>query len=90
VCPLCRNRSPVQSTDLEKLIEASNAMVDPGGVIGLAARSLGHPGRRRGAGRWRLGEPDNGRTTLAILVFFQREYVSAWQTLQAADPTYLA
>jgi hypothetical protein len=30
VCPSCQNRSPVQSTDLEKLIEAWNAMVDPG------------------------------------------------------------
>jgi DNA-directed RNA polymerase subunit RPC12/RpoP len=30
VCPLCRNRSPVRSSDLEKLIEAWNAMVDPG------------------------------------------------------------
>jgi hypothetical protein len=31
VCPSCQNRSPVQSTDLEKLIEAWNAMVDPFG-----------------------------------------------------------
>jgi hypothetical protein len=30
VCPLCRNGSPVRSSDLEKLIEAWNAMVDPG------------------------------------------------------------
>jgi hypothetical protein len=30
VCPLCRNRSPLRSADLEKLIEAWNAMVDPG------------------------------------------------------------
>jgi hypothetical protein len=41
VCPLCRNRSPVQSTDLEKLIEGLNAMVDPGRVIGLKVRSDG-------------------------------------------------
>ena len=30
VCPLCRNRSPLRSTDLENLIEAWNAMLDPG------------------------------------------------------------
>jgi hypothetical protein len=30
VCPSCWNRSPVQSTDLEKLIEAWTVMVDPG------------------------------------------------------------
>jgi hypothetical protein len=29
-CPLCRNRSPVRSDDLEKVIAAWNAMVDPG------------------------------------------------------------
>jgi DNA-directed RNA polymerase subunit RPC12/RpoP len=28
VCPLCRNRSPVRSDDLEQLILAWNAMVD--------------------------------------------------------------
>jgi DNA-directed RNA polymerase subunit RPC12/RpoP len=30
VCGLCGNRSPVRSADLEKVIEAWNAMVDPG------------------------------------------------------------
>jgi hypothetical protein len=29
VCPMCRNRSPVRSSDLEKVIVAWNAMVDP-------------------------------------------------------------
>jgi hypothetical protein len=43
VCPLCRNRSPVQSTDLQKLIEAWNAMVDPGEWSGDVVAS--RPGR---------------------------------------------
>ena len=30
VCPLCRNRSPLRSDDLEKVIEAWNEMVDQG------------------------------------------------------------
>jgi DNA-directed RNA polymerase subunit RPC12/RpoP len=30
VCPLCRNRSPLRSDDLEKVIEAWNQMVDQG------------------------------------------------------------
>jgi DNA-directed RNA polymerase subunit RPC12/RpoP len=30
VCPLCRNRSPLRSDDIEKVIEAWNEMVDPG------------------------------------------------------------